>query len=348
MLWLTWRQHRAALAAGAGALAALALFVLSTGNRMRDQFSSLGLDRCTPPIASTCQEATIRFQQANSGLQFAVVLFLVVPALVGLFWGAPLVAREIEQGTHRLAWTQSVTRRRWLVVKVGALAAAAAVLFGASAALLSWWADPIVRVRPQRMASPLFDLIGVAPAAYALAALAIGVAAGTVVRRTMPALGLTLVAFLVLRLVVGLGLRPHYMEPVTVDVPWQMSAGEKEPERIEDGWILSEENLTADSRLVSDDGGIDIDLVSALCPDLPLPRPGPPAPSGAGGNVVRAGPLDRDGLTACADRLGFHVVTRYHPEDRFWRFQLTEAALYVTVSGAALALSAWCVRRRIS
>jgi len=42
---------------------------------------------------------------------------LATPALLGIFWGAPLIARELETGTCRLAWNQSVTRTRWLTVK---------------------------------------------------------------------------------------------------------------------------------------------------------------------------------------------------------------------------------------
>ena len=59
-------------------------------------------------------------------LQVALItLVLVVPALIGMFWGAPLIAHELETGTFRLAWTQSVSRRRWLLVKMGLVGLAA-------------------------------------------------------------------------------------------------------------------------------------------------------------------------------------------------------------------------------
>ena len=46
---------------------------------------------------------------------------IVVPAILGIFWGAPLITRELEAGTHRLVWSQSVSRTRWLAIKLGAV-----------------------------------------------------------------------------------------------------------------------------------------------------------------------------------------------------------------------------------
>ena len=68
---------------------------------------------------------------------------LVLPALIGLFWGAPLIARELEAGTHRLVWNQSVTRTRWLAVKLGLLGLAAIAAAGLGSLAVDWWSDPL-------------------------------------------------------------------------------------------------------------------------------------------------------------------------------------------------------------
>lgn len=107
MIWLAWRQFRTQALATLGLFAALAVLVLVTGLHLRHVYDSLGGVHCT----------------ALSGHDTALAdvlgpALLAIPALLGMFWGAPLVAREFESGTYRLAWTQSVTRRRWLSVRV--------------------------------------------------------------------------------------------------------------------------------------------------------------------------------------------------------------------------------------
>ena len=114
MIWLTWRQFRAQ-AVGVSALLAVLTATLVIAGRPR---IGAGLD----PTGT------------DTGLYFGgIVVVYVLPAIIGLFWGAPLVARELEAGTHRLVWNQSVTRTRWLGTKlavVGLASVAAAGLLG--------------------------------------------------------------------------------------------------------------------------------------------------------------------------------------------------------------------------
>jgi hypothetical protein len=143
---------------------------------------------------------------------------LIVPLLVGLFWGAPVVAREIEHDTHRLLWTQGISRRRWALAKAGLLGGAVtafAVVYGLGAA---WWYEPLGRVdvRQSRFTQVFFDLQGVTPGGYPLFAVALGVFAGTVAPRVLPSMALTLAGFVGARVAVAL-LRPHYMAPVAGD-----------------------------------------------------------------------------------------------------------------------------------
>lgn len=119
MLWLTWRQHRgealAVVAVGVGLAAVLAL----TGLQMRSAFDAQGVGGCLSPVQpANCSGVVKGFEQ-----QFQLYLsfyqwFNLIPLVLGIFVGAPLVAREVERTTHLLAWTQGVTRTRWIVTKL--------------------------------------------------------------------------------------------------------------------------------------------------------------------------------------------------------------------------------------
>jgi hypothetical protein len=128
---------------------------------------------------------------------------------------APLVAREIETGTGQFAWTQAVTRRRWLAVKVGWLLLAALAWGGAVGALVTWWPGPKNAAYANAFSPGSFDVQGIMPAAYSLFAMALGIAAGTLIRRVLPALGVTLFGYFGVRLAIMGWIRWHYMTPVT-------------------------------------------------------------------------------------------------------------------------------------
>ena len=121
MIWLTWRQHRKQVMFTGLALAVLAALIVPTGLAMRATYDDQGLGACSwvEPVSSTCNTAMNQFTNKYESFTLIGILFLVLPLLVGLFWGAPLVAREVEQGTHRLVWTQGISRRRWALVKLG-------------------------------------------------------------------------------------------------------------------------------------------------------------------------------------------------------------------------------------
>src|SRR5205823_3216582 len=187
------------------------------------------------------------FDRQYRGLQFLVPLFLVVPLLVGLFWGAPLVARETEQGTHRLVWTQSITRRRWFSTKVALVAGAAVVGAAAFAELVTWWSGIFVRADANRFSPGIFDIRGIVSIAYVLFAVALGVLVGTLVRRTLPAMAATLGAFIGVRVLVTLFLRAHYLAARTLSAPLPVAGGGKggpggiligPVQNLTDAWIL--------------------------------------------------------------------------------------------------------------
>ena len=214
MTWVTWRQYRYQGALAAALLAALAVVLLATGLHAAHVWHS-ALTGCARN--GTCASL------AGSGLSLSSPAFLTlvvatsaVPLLPGLFWGAPMVAGELEAGTHQFAWTQSITRRRWLAVRAGWLLLAAAVLAGAVSAVVTWWSGPDNALNADAFQVNRFDITGIVPVGYAVFAMALGICAGALLRRTLPALAVTLAGFIGLRALTALWLRLHYMTPVTV------------------------------------------------------------------------------------------------------------------------------------
>ena len=223
MIWLVWRQHRKQLLAAVIGLAVLALVLIPTGRSARKSVAAytkcvdaLGTADFVPVGAGErCENLAGPFSSTHESWAYAGILLLVLPLLVGLFWGAPLVAREVEHGTHRLVWTQGITRRQWALAKVGLVGAVVVVLASVYAVLITWWMEPLNDTITVRLSYIFFDQQGVVPVAYTVFAVAVGVFAGTVVPRTLPAMATTLVAFLFVRIAVAVLVRPNIEGPET-------------------------------------------------------------------------------------------------------------------------------------
>jgi hypothetical protein len=329
MIWLTWRQHRMQAVAGAIGLGVIALFVLSTGPGIASTFRHLGLGSCLAVPGRDCHDLTSAFDSRYTGLQFLVPLFMVVPLLAGMFWGAPLVARELEQGTHRLVWTQGVTRRRWMGTKLALVGAGATLGAAAFAVLVTWWSSPLVRASDDRFSPGIFDLRGVVPIAYALFALALGVAAGALIRKTVPAMAATLAGYAGVRVLVDLVVRPHYLPAKVANY----SLFGASPRAGLGDWILHYDAVDRLGHVISPGGGIDLSYLGPRCPGL-ITTPG-------------AFP-QKDALMGCLGRLGVHAQAIYQPGGRFWAFQGIETAIFLALSAGLVALSVWWVRRRLS
>jgi hypothetical protein len=184
MIRFAWRQLRGQAAVAVGVLAVIA-------------------------IVSAMTSAHSRY---DSGLRTGLaVLVVVTPGVLGLFWGAPLVAGELEAGTFRLAWTQSVTRTRWLAVRAGLAVLASMAVAGILSLIVTWWAGPFDRAGGNLFGT--FDQRDLVPVGYAAFAAALGVTAGLLMRRTLPAMAVTLVAFVAARLTVAGWLRPVLLAP---------------------------------------------------------------------------------------------------------------------------------------
>jgi ABC-2 family transporter protein len=216
MIWMTWRQFRTQALVALAVLLAVAVYLLVLGERLRHTYRA-DLVECRSH--GHCPDLLASFGRQNSLLLGLLdCLLIALPGVIGIFWGAPLITRELEAGTHRLVWNQSVTRGRWLAVKLGGVGLLCLVVTGLCSALLTWAASPVDRVRADRFAPLLFDARNVAPLGYAVLAFALGAAVGLLVRRTVPAMALTLVIFATVQVLVPTVLRPHYAPPVATSV----------------------------------------------------------------------------------------------------------------------------------
>ncbi|GGO24743.1 transporter [Micromonospora parathelypteridis] len=321
MIWLTWRQHRKQAFYTLLGFAALAALMVPIGLSMRNTFADLGLADCIRPVnlseaaVRTCDAGFRRFSDQYDSLNLVAVLLITLPVLVGLFWGAPLVAREVEHGTHRFAWTQGVGRTRWALVKFGLVGAAAVLLAACYGLGMSWWVEPLTQAAHEgRLGMIVFDLQGVVPIGYTIFAVALGVFAGTVWKRMLPAMGITLAGFIGARAAVEILARPHYQAARTQTFPIE---GDGIPEMSRGDWILSTGIRNADGTMVAENTRIQC----------------PPGGKGPDGRVCGA----ELGLDP-----GAYNWQLYQPADRFWLFQGIETGIFVAL---ALLLLYFAVRR---
>jgi hypothetical protein len=305
LLWLTWRQYRPQ-ALVTGALLAVLGVVLLVNGVSADDYSTgtpcLGL-------GGECGGAgTVTSGRFESMYPFVSSLILV-PAVVGVFWGAPLLAKEFERGTHKLMWTQSVSRRHWLTVKlgvVGLVVALGGLVFGVI--IEAWLRTFPGKSRPLDDFA-LFSLVGVVPVAWWLFAFVLGAAAGAVVRKTLPAIGITIAVSAAV--LVGLVLlRPYYVAPQRVELT---------------GDVPALQSVAASRYILVAPDGREYDPLRG-------PAECPPGPEQG----------------KCLDAAGYRNFVEFQPLDRFWRFQWTEAGILFagTLLLGAVAVQGG-VRRRV-
>jgi ABC-2 family transporter protein len=352
MIWLTWRQFRASAAMTAAALAALAAILALTGPGLADEYSS-GIAACTSQGGDCSNFVAQFFRDHRDAFQAVTAVVLVVPALIGLFWGAPLIARELEAGTHRLVWNQSVTRTRWLAVKLGLIGLATIAAAGLIGLAVDWWSDPLDKAAGDefpRMEPLLFGTRGIVPIAYAAFAFALGVTVGMVVRRTVPAMAITLAVFVAVQIAMPQLVRPHLIAPVlsTFDpTPSSLNMFSFGPDGLRIGatlpndsgaWVLSSRTVDASGHPVAR-----IPQSSTLSPASGSCAPPSEPPASA---PAREGPGEE--LAPClaeVKRLGYRQQVTYQPSSRFWRLQGYETAIYSALTLGLAGFCFWRLRR---
>jgi hypothetical protein len=338
MIWLTWRQFRAAATMLFAALAALAAVLALTGPGLAHDYAT-GIAACTTQPGG-CSDFVPQFFDHHQGSFLAVTaVVLLLPALIGLFWGAPLLTRELEAGTHRLVWNQSIARTRWLAVKLGLVGLAAMTAAGLGSLAVTWWSSPIDKAAHTfnfpKMAPLLFDTRGIVPIAYAAFALALGVTVGMLARRTLAAMAITLAVFVAVQVAMPLLVRPHLLPPTRATI--QITESNKEDfnfgaDRIRvsakaadtGAWVLSSHTVDA--------SGHAIDTIAVSTSSGPCALSGPPEQT----------------LSACLaeiTRLGYRQQVTYQPSSRFWPFQWSETGTYTAITLGLAGFCFWRIRR---
>ena len=358
MIWLSWRQARASLVTAAAAVCAVVAVVLVTGPRLAD------LARRSSSVydALTGTDRTLFYA--------GIALVALTPGMVGAFWGAPLIARELEAGTHRLAWTQSVTRSRWLTGKMVVITAAAAAAVAAVSLSVTWWSAPLDGATsathgalPSRLTPISFAMRGVAPVGYVVLAVVLGLAVGAVLRRTLPAMALTLALYLIVQIVVPVWVRPHLIPPVTATLSFSQATLDGislDPQGTlsitlhtanRDDWVLSNDTIDARGAITtlpawfSSCAGTGPDQPAAQTPSQ---APGVTESQGLGGSTAQARAASPGTCLTRLSDAGYRQRLVYQPASRFWPLQWAETALYLAVSALLLAGTFWWTRHRIS
>jgi hypothetical protein len=363
MTWFAWRQFRTQAVVAASILVVLLVVYLITGLHLYHVY-----DTVVKPCAShgDCSSVTQTFQNSDRILQHLIQAGgVLLPALLGAFWGAPLVAREFESGTFRLAWTQSVSRTKWLLGKLGVVALAAVVTEVIFTAMATWWARPFDHLNNSPFS--VFDTRDIAPLGYALFAVTLGVVIGLLVRRTVPAMALTFVTFAGVRIVFTDYVRPHFASPLRYTAgfvaPFQTSSGGAPTAITKSGpagnaWILSNTTLNSSGKVIGANGGIgpngEFNVQSVgqhrdalaglgICPNR-FPSP----PAHLVGQHINIGPAPAmmKAMLTCINSFHLQSVFTYQPGSRFWMFQWYELGSYVVLSALLAAVSVWWVRRR--
>jgi hypothetical protein len=343
MTWLTWRQFRPQAVTALAALAVFAILLGATGPHVASMYHSSGIAGCR---GGACGQLAGNFLLAVSGAYTVVFMLgiacvILAPALIGVFWGAPLVAREFETGTFRLVWIQSITRSRWMAVKLAVPGLAAIAVTEGLSLLYGWWAAPIGQAA--RLASgsnfPLgmspfsllaFDAHGIVPIGYAAFGFTLGVAAGVLIRRAVPAMAVTLVIFAAVQVAVPLAVRPNLFPPeratqsLSANFSGQQQVGRGGEfslaiDRLDSqpgAWIFSSQAVNAAGQPVS--------VMPAACVN---PSSGDPMP--------------------CLASHGITIAVTYQPTSRYWPIQWTETGIFLALAAMLAGFCYWRVGRRL-
>jgi hypothetical protein len=336
MTWLVWRQYRIQAYFAAAALAAFAVLLLVTGRQMASQYHT-ALTLCS--ASHNCGNLANKLILGTPLPDLLVSLTVAVPCLLGVFWGGPLVARELETSTNQFAWTQSISRRRWLTVKAGWALLAAAAWGGAVSALVTWWSSPVNALKQQNFQPAQFDIQGIVPVGYAVFAVALGIAVGTLLRRALPAMAVTLVVFTFVRLVIGQDLRSRYLTAVTETFGFLHRPGHTPVRPTGSYWLVSQ-GLVGPHGLVSttQPHGVGVSVgfngVSVALTNMPS----------ACQSLVFSDPR---GVFSCLSAHGYRgLFITYQPAGRYWAFQGIETGIFAVLAAALLAVAAIVVLRR--
>jgi len=337
MIWLSWRQFRTQALLGLGAVVVVLAVFAATRPALMDLARDTGFAGCTNACGSVADTFLRQARNNFAPLYYASLLILyVTPAVLGLFWGAPMVARELETGTHRLVWNQTVSRSRWLAVKLGLAGLTTAAAAGLISLIAGWWASPLDRAGT-RITPDVFAARGLVPVGYAVFAFVAGVTIGLLLRRTIPAMLVTFVVVVAAQVATPFLLRPHlaahetYAGVLTADQVRSIGLSPDDPSRrirveaeagLSGEWSLKKSLLTVDG--------------------TEFTGPYDPATCGMHAN---------GGPDACKNWIAaqnLQVREEYMGPDKFWVLQWRELGVFLVLSAGLAIFCFWWIRRRVA
>jgi ABC-type transport system involved in multi-copper enzyme maturation permease subunit len=340
MIWLTWRQFRTQAVAGLALVVAFAAVYLATRSTLLDIARDTGYTGCTADCGQVASDfvKTARGGYLGKLYQMGALVLLLFPAVVGLFWGAPLVARELETGTHRLVWNQSISRDRWLGVKLGGIGLATAVFAGLVSWAITAWASPLDRA--EGWVVPLtYAARGIVPIGYAVLAFVAGVTVGMVLRRTVMAMAVTLVVVLA-AMAGGVFLREHLVAHSTYQAAL--------PADWDGGISLSPDDPSHEIRLEVEPPAVATWVLSnTIRTSTGAKYRGPYDPDYCGPTATKGG----DGPRGCRDWITSQNLQQkviYIANDKFWALQWRETGLLLVASSLLAIFCFWWIRRRVA
>lgn len=332
MIWLVWRRYRLLIAVTTVVLAALGAWMLLAGHALVTAESSVACRDATFQCHS--ENGTFSLSNQATAINF---LLLAVPCLLGVVFGAPLVASELEHSTNRLAWTQGISRTRWLLAKCALIALGLVVLVTLLTLVSQWWTGHAIERITLDLSSfgagrlqPLyFPITGLAMPAYAVFAFALGTALGAILRKTAWAIVGTIVLYTAVSVLVLLFVRPSLAPQTFVAVhPTPIPpAGQQSGALLYSG--TGQEVATNSWNLGF---GYRYD---------PKSHEGGPSAAAVG---QRCEAQNSDYLS-CLSSHHVQMGNFYQPENHYWELQWRQSALLVLTAGALVELTVWSVRR---
>jgi hypothetical protein len=328
LAWVTWRQHRAALAGAAAFLGAIAVYLAVAGHQIRQAYDALVAAGCPQAgMSSTCQsldQGFLSFYGTTSGpvgasglnAQTVPFMLLAVPVLLGAFAGAPVLARELESGTFRFAWTQGAGRLRLAAARLIPLAVLLTAAAYSLSALFSWYFTPFLRFgNTGGYPMQVFGNLGVDFAAWALFSFTLAAFLGVLLRRAVAATAVSLAVTTVLDVVTMMALRQHLVTPATVSGAGPTGTG---------NWVLGNWFTGPSGAQVS---ASTVDNLFAQA---------------QGGHAM----ITPQAVTTWAAQNHYTQWWSYQPAARWWQLQLTEGAWLLAASLLLITATILLIRRR--
>ncbi|MFB6989226.1 hypothetical protein [Streptomyces sp. NPDC056304] len=307
------RQHRLTLWIVAGlALAGIAAVVVTSLWTASASDTFAGTDCSVENTARGCGDTVRHFLDSELRLSRAVgyadLVMWLLPAFIGMFVAGPLIGRELESGTYKVFWTQSLSPARWLAAKlaVPAVLTLAGVSAMSAVSAWAWWRAKTTHYPRDWYEREVYGAMGTVPVGYALLMLALGALAGLLLRRTVSAMVVTVIGYGAL--VMAMNSVRNGLWP-TLTATSRLEDGHRFPEGVAaagQGWLTS-----GGERLSADVCRTAADFERCLA--------------------------DKDITLRYLD---------YHPASHFWPLQLVETGILLALAALAVAVAFRVLRRR--